>query len=189
MKSWQRLQNCVTSPTHLSMWMQPRQLTPCDMLILPAKWLYFSHSKLTRCPWHWRFEMVKSREESERDPALALCVLRLQSYSCFIAAWCREEKERGREKLGGVEKEKKRGRKKEQERERAGSPGFLSHPLRHPVLSLTHRPTFYLTYLAPAFNIIRHSVCFYFNAQDIMYTIHRYQWVMDCCGSVIPVTR
>ena len=73
MKSWQRLQNCVKSPTHLSMWMQPRQLTPCDMLIFPAKWLYFSHSKLSRCPWHRRFEMVKSREESERDPARSVC--------------------------------------------------------------------------------------------------------------------
>lgn len=95
-------------------------------------------------------------------------MLRLQSYSCFIAAWCREKKERGREKLGGVENEKKEGEKKNK-RERAGSPGFLSHPLRHTVLSLTHRPTFYLTYLAPAFNILRHSVCVYFNAQDMMY--------------------
>lgn len=82
----------------------------------------------------------------------------------------RREEERNWEVL---RKRKKEGEKKikEQERERAGSPGLLSHPLRHPVLSLTHRPTFYLTYLAPAFNIIRQSVCFYFNAEDMMYII------------------
>lgn len=85
----------------------------------------------------------------------------------------RREEERNWEVL---RTRKKREEKKEQERERAGSPGFLSHPLRHPVLSLTHRPTFYLTYLAPAFNIIRHSGCFYFNAWDTMYMICRYQW-------------
>lgn len=53
--------------------------------------------------------MVKSREESERDPARSV-VLRLQSYSCFIAVWCREKNEREERKhLGGVEKERERG--------------------------------------------------------------------------------
>lgn len=88
-------------------------------------------------------------------------------YGCVVQ---RERRERKRENC--VEKERKEGEKKRtRERERAGSPGLLSHPLRHPVLSLTHRPTFYLTYLALAFNIIRHSVCFYFNARDTMYMI------------------
>lgn len=90
-------------------------------------------------------------------------------YSCVV-----QRRERGRERkreIGRCWEREKEGEKKEQERERAGSPGLLSHPLRHPVLSLTHRPTFYLTYLAPAFNIIRHSVCFYFNAWDTMYII------------------
>lgn len=144
------LKNCVKSTTHSRMWTRPRQLAPCDMLIFLAKWLYFSHSRLALCPWHQRFEMVKSREESERDPACSV-VLRLQSYSCFMAVWCREENEREERKNWEV----LRKRKTEvvvveggQEIERAGSPGLLSHPLRHPVLSLTHRPTFYLTYLA-----------------------------------------
>lgn len=89
--------------------------------------------------------MVKSREESERDPARCVCS------GATLSLWLRDYREkngrnwevlrkRGRGKKGGE-------RKKEQERERAGSPGFLSHPLRHAVLSLTHRPTFYLTYL------------------------------------------
>ena len=63
-----------------------------------------------------------------REIQLALCVLRLQSYSCFIAAWCREEKERGREKLGGVEKEKKRGRKKRTRERKSRQPWFSVTP-------------------------------------------------------------
>lgn len=84
--------------------------------------------------------MVKSRERNLREIQLSLCVLlRLQSYSCFIAAWCREEKqrerERGREKLGGVEKEKKRGRKKnKREKEQAA-------------LVFCHTPSGFLCYL------------------------------------------
>lgn len=64
------------------------------------------------------------------------------------------QRERRREENWEVlRKRKKEGeKKKEQERGSTGSPGLLSHPLRHPVLSLTHRPTFYLTYPAPAFN-------------------------------------
>ncbi len=115
-------------------------------------------------------------ERNLREIQLTLCAspseLQLL-YSCVVQ---RRERERKREIGRCWEREKKR-EKKEQERERAGSPGFLSHPLRHPVLSLTHRPTFYLTYLAPAFNIIRHSVCFYFNARDMMYMICRYRWL------------
>lgn len=121
--------------------------------------------------------MVKSREESERDPA-SLCVLsplELQLlYSCVVQRERKREEERNWEVLRKREK-KKREKKKEQGRERAGSLGFLSHPLRHPVLSLTHRPTFYLTYLALAFNIIRHSVCFYFNVRDMLYVLCRYR--------------
>lgn len=92
-ESWQRLQNCVKSPTHLSMWMQPRQLTPCDMLFFPAKWLYFSHSKLTRRPWHWRFEMVKMREESERDQAHSVCF----AFRATVALQLRDAEKRKRE--------------------------------------------------------------------------------------------
>ena len=122
---------------------------------------------------------VKSRlgsTRSRRGPAVAFMAPRSPSWRRAS----RRKKRGEREESGGVEKKKKRGRnknkfekKKEEERRGAGSPGSLSHPLRRPVLSLTHRPTFYLTYLAPAFNIIRHSVCFYFNARDTVYTICR----------------
>lgn len=100
------LKNCVKSTTRSRMWTRPRQLAPCDMLIFLAKWLYFSHSRLALCPWHQRFEMVKSREESERDPACSV-VLRLQSYSCFMAVWCREENEREERKNWEVLRKRK----------------------------------------------------------------------------------
>lgn len=59
------------------------------------------------------------------------CVIREKRTGDIGRCW-----ERGKEeKKGG-------GRKREQGRERAGSPGFLSLPLRHAVLSLTHRPAF-----------------------------------------------
>lgn len=125
-------------------------------LFFPAKWLYFSHSKLTRHPRHCRFEMVKSRAALGRDPAS-------RCSAATVALWLRDrgEKEgrnwevlRKRGRGGGKEEggEKKNKREKEQ-----AVLVFLSHPLRHPVLSLTHRPTFYLTYLALAFSIICHS--------------------------------
>lgn len=146
------LWNCVKSQIHFECSHANSLHVIC--LFFPTKWLYFSHSKITRHPRHCRFEMVKSRAALGRDPA-SLCS------AATVALWLRDygEKEgrnwevlrkRGREK-------RRREEKKEQERERAGSPGFLSHPLRHPVLSLTHRPTFYLTYLALAFSIICHS--------------------------------
>lgn len=50
--------------------------------------------------------MVKSREESERDPACSV-VLRLQSYSCFMAVWCREENEREERKNWEVLRKRK----------------------------------------------------------------------------------
>lgn len=120
--------------------MQPRRLAPCDVPIFLLSGFTFHTLKLARCPWQRRFEMVKRRAESERDPALC-CP---QCHSCFVAAWCREGKEEGRYRE--VLRRRRKG-KKEQARERAGSSGLLSHPLRLPVLSLTHRPTFYLTYL------------------------------------------
>lgn len=117
MESWQRLQNCVKLTTHLSMWMQPRQLTPCDMLIFPAKWLYFSHFKLALCPWHWRFEMVKSREESERDPAHSVCI----AFRATVALKLRGAEKRRREKEREIgrcwEKEKKRIKNKRKSRQ------------------------------------------------------------------------
>lgn len=118
-------------------------------LFFPTKWFYFLHSKLARRPQHCRFEMVKSRAAAGRDPARSLCS------AATVALWLRDY---GEKEGRNWEVLRKRGREKEeQERERAGSPGFLSHPLRHPVLSLTHRPTFYLTYLALAFSLICHS--------------------------------
>ncbi len=114
--------------------------------------------------------MVKSREESERDPAHSVCF----AFRATVATKLRgaEKRKREEERNWEVLRKRKKREKKEQERKRAGSPGFLSHPLRLPVLSLTHRPTFYLTYLVLAFNIIRHSACFYFNTQDMMCMLH-----------------
>lgn len=57
--------------------------------------------------------MVKSREESEKNPALYV-LLCLQSYSRLIAEWRRERK-----LVVGVEKEEKEGgKKKKRTRER-----------------------------------------------------------------------
>lgn len=154
---WQRLQNCVKSPAHLSMWTQPRRLTPCDMLIFPLSGFTFHTLSSLGVLGTGDLKWLRA-ERDLREIQLTLCASPSELQLLYSCVMQRTERERKREIGRCWERGENGGREKEQERGRAGSPGFLSHPLRHPVLSLTHRPTFYLTYLAPAFNIIRHSV-------------------------------
>lgn len=117
------LWNCVKSQIHFECSHANSLHVIC--LFFPAKWLYFSHSKLTRHPRHCRFEMVKSRAALGRDPASPCS-------AATVALWLRDygEKE-GRNwevlRKRGREKRRREG-KKEQERERAGSPGFFVTP-------------------------------------------------------------
>lgn len=72
--------------------------------------------------------MVKSREESERDPAHSVCF----AVRATVALQLRdagEQKERGREKLGGVEEEgKTEGEKKNKREEEQAALVFCHTP-------------------------------------------------------------
>lgn len=124
-ESWQWLRNCVESP---NTFVDVNAATPTHSMWYarspPAKWLYFSHSKLTRRPWHRRFGAVQSGGESESDPARSVC-FRLWSYSCFHSS-VMQRGEKGWGQRNWEVFRKREGKKEKRTRERKSRQPWFS---------------------------------------------------------------
>lgn len=113
-ESWQRLQNCVKSPAHLSMWTQPRRLTPCDMLIFPLSGFTFHTLSSLGVLGTGDLKWLRA-ERNLREIQLTLCasLSELQLlYSCVMQWNRKREEERNWEVL------RKRGKRRERKRTR-----------------------------------------------------------------------